>query len=183
MSDRKIPWKRIFSVGGVLSLLGAVSALLIGGAYAATSPAIAAQQEAAQKAAFSEIYPDYKDLSDVILISDRQYVKKAWVAFDGEGLSLGHVYAADGKNKYGQIALLIGIGGTPQAPLLGRVAVVQDTESFKTRLESGYVAPYNLKPSEETLVDVRCGATHGAELIRDMVKEAEATFVALPLGG
>jgi Na+-translocating ferredoxin:NAD+ oxidoreductase RnfG subunit len=168
--------RRIFLVGGALSLIGGLSALLIGAANLLTAPVIAAADSAAQETAMKAVYGDFAASSDPITISGASYVSKYWVAFDQKENALGYIYRADGKNKYGSVALLVGVMGASESPVLGRIALISDTETFKEKLEGGYVDPYNADPTSAHLEDTTCGATHGAALIHDMVTEAKGIY-------
>jgi hypothetical protein len=168
--------QRILLVGGALSLIGGVSALLIGAVNALTAPVIAANDLAAQETAMKAVYGDFASASSPILIGGSSYVSKFWVALDQENNALGYIYRADGKNKYGSIALLVGVYGASSSPILGRIALISDTETFKEKLEDGYVDPYNADPTATNLGDTTCGATHGATLIEDMAVEAKGIY-------
>ncbi len=167
--------KRILLVGGTLSLIGGIAALLIGAANALTAPVIAANDLAAQEAAMKSVYSAYASAGDPITIHGASYVTKYWVAYDAKENELGYIYRANGKNKYGSIAFLVGIHGASAAPILGKISLITDTETFKEKLEDGYVDPYNANPAAN-LENTKCGATHGATLIRDMVKEAKGVY-------
>jgi hypothetical protein len=177
MSIGKKEITRAWKVGGTLCLIGGVAALLIAGAYAVTSKIIAENDQKAQDAAMAGIYAAFDSSDGPYLIqSGANYVSKYWIALNEAKEELGYIFRADGKNKYGEISLLVGIYGNASSPQLGKISLIADTETFKDKLEPGYVDPYNSNPSETTLADVKCGATHGAELIKDMVTEARGIY-------
>ena len=56
---------------------------------------------------------------------------------------------------------------------LGNIYVLENTESYATTLQDGYLTPYIQAEDKEAVIDnVRCGATYGAKLCRDLILTA-----------
>ena len=80
-------------------------------------------------------------------------------------------------NMYGKISLIIGFG----ADLSYKgVSIVTNEQTYASTLVENYVDPMN--EGNRDYIDVKCGATYGATLIKDMIeeaKEAVPTFMGL----
>jgi len=150
----------------VLGLIGGISALLIGVANAITSQKIKDNETAKEKSALKEIYGD-ATYEDPEILEGKTYLVKLYTA-KVEQTEIGFVYKAAGKNSYGEISLLVGINPNGEH---GKIALVTNTESFASVIKESYVDLLN--KGKITLDDVKCGATYGATLIKNMVNEAQ----------
>lgn len=194
--------KKILKVSLVLGSISAVSAGVIGLANAVTAPKIKENASKKEMDALPMIYGgEVKDYSEVTYDSaDAQgnaikvsvnekykvtYTQKQWV-FNGEGAANGSfVFKCYGKNGYGDVTMVIGI---TKAGALCTIYMIEDTESYKNILEPNYVDVYNRGCDKEADIEnVKCGATYGATMIRDMAREAQSVVqgkaTARPLPG
>lgn len=151
-----------------LGAIAASSALLIGLANIITKDQIKKNENAKTKAGLAEIYGSNATYGDAIKIDDKNYSHLIcyYPASINDEL-IGNVFKASGKNEYGDITLLVGVSTQNEA---GHIYLITNTQSYASTLVNNYVGPYN--NGRIDLDDVSCGATHGAELVRDMVLEA-----------
>ena len=181
--------KKLLKVSLVLGCISAVSAGIIGVANAITAPKIKENAKKKELEALPQIYggsvDDYEEVtyegadkdgnSTKIGVYDKYkvtYTQKQW-KFTGEGSAKGsYVFKCYGKNGYGDVTMAIGI--TSKGDLC-TIYIIQDTESYKNTLEPNYVDAYNRGCDKETDIEnVKCGATFGATMIRDMAREAQS---------
>ena len=57
---------------------------------------------------------------------------------------------------------------------IGQISIVSNTQSFASTLEEGYIVPY--QNGDISIEDVKCGATFGAKLIKEMAEEARYDY-------
>lgn len=169
--------KKYIKVSATLGLIAGISALLVGLANAITADRIL--QNAAKKEAngLKEVYDNADAFSPIDVASDATYVVKIWSALDQGGQEVGYIYKTSGRNAYGTVTMLLGISGEA---ILGRIVLLENTETYGQTLEDNYVTPYNAEGADtaKAIDDVRCGATYGAKLIQSMAKEAQADYQA-----
>ncbi len=184
--------KKMLKVSLVLGCISAVSAGVIGVANAVTAPKI--KENAAKKEldALPQIYggkiSDYEEVkydgvdsnggSTKISVNEKYkvtYTLKQW-KFVGDGEANGsYVFKCYGKNGYGDVTMAIGI---TKSGALCTIYLIEDTESYKNILEPNYVDAYNRGCDKETDIEnVKCGATFGATMIRDMAREAQSVVL------
>ncbi|MCI1735548.1 MAG: hypothetical protein LKM30_07450 [Bacilli bacterium] len=168
--------KKYVKVSLTLGIIASVSAGLIGLVNALTAPLIQANSLKAERTALLAIYggttDDYADVDISGLTAKPSYVQKVWTYSDGN-----YVAKAYGKNGYGTITLVVGISKDGS---LGKMSLIDDTETYKNKLEPNYVDVYNTANNKDSaLADVKCGATFGATLIKNMVSEAKTVVVSL----
>ena len=99
-----------------------------------------------------------------------QYVNTCYEIKDNNELITGYAFRTDGKNDYGKISLLIGFDNNVNYEGL---SIIVNEQSFASDLKKGYINP--IADGSKTIddVDIHCGATFGARLVRDMVNEAQ----------
>lgn len=180
-------YKHLFKVGGILCAVGAVSALLIGAANMLTADKISAREAELQEEALKEIFLDengeiptdlvFEDSVD-IKTDDSSFSKlicywnvKSSSESEKEDAKYGYVFKTSGsdKNNYGTVSMLVGINLDNS---IGRISILSNSETYATTLVNEYVNPYNNK--ERDLTDVKCGATFGATLIKEMAEAAQS---------
>lgn len=185
---------KYFKVSLVLALIAMVCSAIIAGINLATSPIIAKNKEQTEEQTIKKIFKDYdKELSEDIPVENEAISKKI-LARDKDGNALGYVYNVSGKNAYGTIALMVAI----KDELVYQVEFITNEQSFASTVEShmrssypssekssveiGFapevsakVQPLDLEDVEG--VDVNCGATYGATLIKELVKVAYADYI------
>lgn len=151
-----------------LGAIAASSALLIGLANMVTRDRIKQNEIAKTKAGLAEIYGSNATYGDAIEINDKNYPHLlCYYPASIDEQVIGNVFKASGKNEFGDITLLVGVSTQNEA---GHIYLITNTQSYASTLVNNYVGPYN--NGRVSLDDVSCGATHGAELVKELVDEA-----------
>ena len=172
----KISWKRAFAVGGFLAGLCGVLGLLIAGGDLLTKETIAKNKTEKETRSLRKIFGEEAVYGDPIEIKDEQYpsLEKYWTVNLGNE-ALGRVYAASGKNAYGDISLLVGIYVDYS---LGNVQLLVNTQTYGSTLEEYYIEPYAQSEDKDAAVNqVSCGATYGAKLCRELILAGQAHYM------
>ena len=183
--------KRYLYVSGILGAIALVCAVLIALMNMLTNPIIKKNNENKISETYTKIYSDYYSNEEVEFTKDdKSYIKGKVKALDKDGNVLGYIYTTSGKNAYGEVSLMIGITD-------GNVVDVEfltNTESFastgSSHVKGNYpssidsvieVNPYGsldtidigyLSINEIEAIDIKCGATFGATLVKSMVLAA-----------
>ena len=183
--------KRYLYVSGILGAIALVCAVLIALMNMLTNPIIKKNNENKISETYTKIYSDYYSNEKVVFTKDdKSYIKGKVKALDKDGNVLGYIYTTSGKNAYGEVSLMIGITD-------GNVVDVEfltNTESFASTVSSHVkgnypssidsvieVNPYGsldtidigyLSINEIEAIDIKCGATFGATLVKSMVLAA-----------
>lgn len=183
--------KRYLYVSGILGAIALVCAVLIALMNMLTNPIIKKNNENKISETYTKIYSDYYSNEEVEFTKDdKSYIKGKVKALDKDGNVLGYIYTTSGKNAYGEVSLMIGITD-------GNVVDVEfltNTESFASTVSSHVkgnypssmdsvieVNPYGsldtidigyLSINEIEAIDIKCGATFGATLVKSMVLAA-----------
>lgn len=158
--------KHYLYVGIVLACIGVVVSAAIVGVNALTKDKIAQNEKDSKEKAMRNVFPDCT-FGETTNISNVEYLV-SYTTASKSGTEQGDVYYTSGKNAYGAISMMIAIYVNGQ---LGNISLVENTQSFASPVEDNYVNPYN--KNEITIDDVRCGATYGATLIKNMAKAAQ----------
>lgn len=160
--------KKYILTSVTLGAIAASSALLIGLANLITKDQIKKNEAAQTRAGLAQIYGSNATYGDAVVINDKNYSHLiCYYPASIDNDPVGNVFKASGKNEYGDITLLVGVSTNNEA---GQIYLITNTQSYASTLVNNYVGPYNNGRVE--LDDVSCGATHGAELVRDLVLEA-----------
>ena len=61
------------------------------------------------------------------------------------------------------------------------VSIIVDEQTFASTLEDNYISTIN--DGSRNIEDVTCGATYGATLVRDMIKDAQSVIASGILEG
>lgn len=161
-----------------LCIIAGASAAIVGLANYFTAPIIANNTTNLEKQAVKAIYPE---ATSIVSEYDEAFVEKNsfssisdyWKASSGERL-YGYVFKTEESNAYGTISLIIGIN---EDLSVEQVTVIKNTESYATTINEHIVDTYNgdknIASGDIASVDVNCGATYGAKLVRAMVLEAD----------
>ena len=183
--------KRYLYVSGILGAIALVCAVLIALMNMLTNPIIKKNNENKISETYTKIYSDYYSNEQVEFTKDdKSYIKGKVKALDKDGNVLGYIFTTSGKNAYGEVSLVIGITD-------GNVVDVEfltNTESFASTVSSHVkgnypssidsvieVNPYGsldtidigyLSINEIEAIDIKCGATFGATLVKSMVLAA-----------
>lgn len=97
-----------------------------------------------------------------------KYVQEWYWVHMGEGVESNYIFKTTGSNMYGKISLLVGFDRAKN--FKGTYTLVNE-QTYASTLVDNYLVPLN--GGDKELDDVTCGATYGAKLVRDMVKEAQ----------
>ena len=157
-----------------LGLIAMASGLLIGATNLITADRIAENEVKKINAGFVEIYEEEvtgKE-DEAFNYNDYTYLKARYDIVNSDGINIGMAYRTLGSNAYGKISLIVGfINGSGLRYVYKGISVVTNEQSFATTLEDNYLIP--IQNGERDLEDVKCGATYGATLVKDMIKEAK----------
>ena len=157
-----------------LGLIATGSALLIAGTNMITRDKIAANEQKKINEGLASIYDvkvDSLNSNLVELPKDKEftYVSGSYYEVKNESNEpLGYAFKTNGSNSYGKISLIIGFSSDKSCKGL---SVVINEQSFATTLEDNYLTP--LSEGKREIEDVKCGATYGATLVKDMINEAK----------
>ena len=83
---------------------------------------------------------------------------------------VGVAFLTSGSNMYGKVSLIIGFGADQS---FKGVYFVTNEQTYASTLVENYIDPLNESPTNENIEDVKCGATYGATLVKDMINEAK----------
>lgn len=183
--------KRYAYVSLILGAIALVCATLIALMNMLTRPIIAKSDEEKIKETYTKIFIDYDSSQSVDFIKDEKgYIKEKRIVYDKNHNSLGYIYTTSGKNAYGEISLMIGIfdGNVLDVEFLVNTESFQDTVNshVKNKYPSSKenVIEINIYGKEDRMdintlskeeinnIDVKCGATFGATLVKQMVLAA-----------
>ena len=160
-----------------LGVIAASGALLIAGTNMVTRDKIAQNEQESINSGIVTIFGEGAYFNDYSLPAlpegeEYTYITTCYQVKDNKDLITGYAFRTDGSNNYGKISLIIGYntGGIYKG-----LSVVANEQSFASTLKKGYLDV--IKNGEKTIdeVDVSCGATYGAKLVRNMVEEAGKT--------
>lgn len=166
--------KKAGKVGLTLAIIAGGSAALIGVVNAIASPIIAKNDFAKTNANLVKVFHDYepsKQSFDVEFelkegdTNEYTYVTAIWNA-KADGVDIGKIFKTKGSNSYGDVSLLIGI----REGKFFSMFELLNTESYGQTLKSEYMDKVNVGTLDYT--EVKCGATYGATLIKNMIEEA-----------
>ena len=180
--------KKNLLIASILGSICLVCALLIALIDIATKDKIAQNTKETELAAIKEIFANYdENKSESLEASGR--INQKILAKDKDNNELGYLYNISGKNSYGSISLMVAVVDEK----LYKVELLENTQSFASTVYSYFKTTYpsspdtaihvgaygstdvvvgSLSAGEVENIDVSCGATFGAKLIRDLVLEA-----------
>ena len=165
--------KKNFKIAAILMIIAAVCGLAVSGMNKVTSGIIERNQAEKEAALFKEIFPEYSiDYSEIITegLSNEAITKKV-VAKNQTGELLGNVYTVSGKNSYGSIVLLVGISFEGK---LVSIEFLENGQSYSSEVQSHVDNKYlaGLTLNEVNAIDTKCGATYGANTVKELVTVA-----------
>ena len=167
--------KAMAKVAIILAAITSASALIVSAVNLFTGARIATNRLNKEKQGLEAVF-EGADIDKKAFEINQGSLKKYWtvVTKDGEA---ARIYSASGKNGYGAVSILIGLYSDFT---LGRMEILENTETYGATLNKEYIAPYQYAETPEdrafALDDVTCGATYGAKLIKGMVNEAIAHY-------
>ncbi len=180
-------------ISATLGTISLVCALLIALINMVTSPIISSNDKKVELETCKEIFEAYdesksesKDAKD--LENKDSAILKIIYAKDSSDNVLGTIYKVTGKNAYGTITLMVGINAEKE---VCQVEFIENGQSFAStvnnHVSSSYpssestdvhIGAYSKSNSEKvgsltsdkvSNIDVKCGATYGATLVKDLV--------------
>ncbi len=178
-----------FKIASILGGIALVCAVLIALVNMLTAGTIASNNEQKELDTIQAIFEDYDASKSSTQESSDSYIEKKIKAADNTGKILGYLYTVSGKNAYGSISLMVAIVDDS----VYQVEFLENNQSFastvynylKTSYPSSadtavHVGAYSatdvsissLSKSEVESMDVSCGATYGATLIKNLVLAA-----------
>ena len=184
--------KNYLKIASVLSLIALVCALIIASVYLLTTPMVQANAVKAELEARQQIFPAYDlEQSEELESTDSKILSKI-LAKDSTGNELGYLYTVSETNSYGNITLMVAIdkeGNVLQVEILkneqsfGSTVAAHVKENYPSSKDN--VIYIGIKPEEAVTVgalssdavdaiDTKCGATFGADTVKNLVKAALA---------
>ena len=154
----------------ILGGIAAVSGAAIGLTYFVTKDQIAINAANRIKKGLAEIYPDAEFSDGVAIDGDDKYLDYYYEAKKEDNL-LGYVFQVTGSNSYGKISMLVGISTSFD---IGHLYLVINEQTYAQTLVDNFVTPYNKDEIGMSDADVKCGATYGGKLVREMAQEAQS---------
>ena len=185
--------KNYLKISVILGSIALVCAIILAGLNMLTSPVIAQNDAKKETETIQAIYSAYdseksQDVSNTVSNSS---ITKKIIAKNSAGEVLGTLYIVTGKNAYGVITLMVAIAPNNS---VHQVEFLENGQSFAGTVNSHVKSNYNsskedvyelnpysskedvtigdLSETEVSAIDVKCGATFGATLVKELVNIA-----------
>ena len=158
--------KHYVLVSITLGAIATASALLIAGTHLLTANKIVESEKQKIKEGIASIYGETAEILSEKEISsdDYKYVNYCYEIKDG-----GFAYRTSGSNMYGNISLIVGFNLNNE---FMSMVVVNNEQTYASTLKNKYLNEVNAGTRD--IDDVKCDATYGAKLVRDMIHEAQS---------
>ena len=167
--------KKYILTGVILGSIAGVAAGLIAATNLITSKKIKQNELNKVLSGIASIYGNDSKIKLEDDLTEYEYAVHYYAIENSRSEFLGYAIKTSGSNMYGKISLIAGFDNATHAFM--SLYMVSDEQTYASTLEEKYVAPLN--SNERDLEDVSCGATYGAKLVRDMIKEAKVAADAL----
>ncbi len=163
--------KKYIITAVTLGVIAAASAGLIGLTNLFTAKQIAKNEQKRIKAGIVEIFADDTEILEEKAVSDKElkYTNYEYT------LNKGVAFRTTGSNMYGKISMLVGYGkgiipgGSEISYKFAGIYLITNEQTYASTLVENYVTPLN--NDDIKYDDVKCGATYGATLIKEMIEE------------
>ena len=163
--------KKYIITAVTLGVIAAASAGLIGLTNLFTAKQIALNEQKRIKAGIVEIFADDAEILEEKAVSNKElkYTNYEYT------LNKGVAFRTTGSNMYGKISMLVGYGEgiIPGSSDIGYkfagIYLITNEQTYASTLVENYVTPLN--NDDINYDDVKCGATYGATLIKEMIEE------------
>ena len=163
--------KKYIITAVTLGVIAAASAGLIGLTNLFTAKQIAKNEQNRIKAGIVEIFADDAEILEEKAVSDKElkYTNYEYT------LNKGVAFRTTGSNMYGKISMLVGYGkgiipGSSETSYkFAGIYLITNEQTYASTLVENYVTPLN--NDDINYDDVKCGATYGATLIKEMIEE------------
>ena len=161
--------KKYIITAVTLGVIAAASAGIIGLTNLLTAKQIAANEQKRFNAGIVAIFGENASVdTNYKNEGNGKYIQEWYWVHMGEGVDSNYIFKTTGSNMYGKISLLVGFDSSKV--FKGTYTLVNE-QTYASTLVENYLVPLN--GGDRELDDVTCGATYGAKLVRDMVKEAQ----------
>lgn len=183
----KIEWKKTIKIAAILGCFAAIGGVSIALVNSFTAERIKNNRIEKEEKGLAKVFGslgkcDPKGKKE-IESTEKTYLLAYYPVSDtsDESNLIGRIYSTSGTNSYGGVSLLVGL--TSEFALYNLV-VMENTESYAVTLVENYLNPLIASPNKDNdLNSVKCGATYGAKLVRDMVNEAKKHYETTKEGG
>ena len=153
--------KHYIIVSITLGAIAAASAALIGVTNLVTRNKIAENERKAIAKGLNYIFDGDVEIKEENDLTEYKYVTHYYALGDNKC-----AFRTDGSNMYGKVSLIIGFN----AEEFVKLYVIKNEQTYASTLVDNYINPLN--NDERDYDDVKCGATYGASLVRDMIDDA-----------
>ena len=183
--------KGYLKISAILASIALVCAAILAALNMLTSSVIAKNDEKKETETIQAIYDSYDNSKSEIKTFDEGTITKKIYAKDSSGKELGTIYIVTGKNAYGVITLMVAIAPNKT---VHQVEFLENGQSFAGTVNSHVKSNYNsskeevyelnpysdneeieigdLTSDELGAINVKCGATFGATLVKELVTAA-----------
>ena len=155
-----------------LGAIAAASAGLIGVVNLLTRDEIKKNEEKTFNKGITAIFGDGSTSSTFHNGKALTYVVASYHVDNANGENIGWAVKTEGSNMYGKISMIAGFDYDTKS--FKGIYLIKNEQTYASTLVDYYVDPLN--GGARQLDDVSCGATYGATLVKDMIKDAQ-TFV------
>ena len=163
MSDKK----KYVVTAITLGLIAAGSAALIGVTNLVTRERIAQNEKNKINAGIVEIFGENASIWSSDEVENHKYVKEAYTV-GINGYASAFAYKTTGSNAYGKISMIVGFDHDCK---FAGVYMINDEQTYASTLEDNYITSIN---GGGSIDDVKCGATYGATLVKEMIADAQS---------
>lgn len=181
--------KKNFLIAGILAGIALICALCIAGMNMLTNNIIAENAAKTELETCKAIFSDYDAEKSVNLEVTGNTITKKVLAKNSQEDELGFLYTVSGKNSYGAITLMVAI----KDGMVYQVEFLENGQSFASTVDSHVKGSYpsskdetkhfGFQPDKAGAVDAldgnalagidtSCGATYGANLVKELVTVA-----------
>lgn len=161
-------YKSYLKTGLILAAITAICGIMIALLNGVTAPIIEENNYKKEQETLALIFEN-ATFENLDIIENDSKINKVYLAKVNDEI-LGYVYLVSGKNAYGTIELMIGISDGSVCA----VEIITNTQSF-SKVVNQYVNDLdNLDINNQNIddLDVKCGATYGAKLVKELINVA-----------
>lgn len=170
----------------ILCIISLICAAGIAGVNELTAPTIEKNAQKAQLEAYQAIFEAYDEESSIELDVDNEAIESKILAKDSNGTELGVLYTVSGSNSYGKLKIVVAIVNGK----VNQVEILENGQSYASTVVEHVRDSYPASPDEAdhlgfapekgeavseltmeevTNVDTKCGATFGANTVKQLV--------------
>ena len=160
-----------------LGLIGATSAAAIGVTNLITKNKIAENEKNKIQSGIAEIFGNNSTVLEEKEIEGEKYTNIVYTVKLEDSEQVQYAFRTDGSNMYGKISLLVGFNNLNQ---FKGMSIITNEQTYASTLVENYVNPIKKADNKEAAIeDVKCGATYGATLIREMINDAKEVVLKI----